>query len=115
MSDRFGIRFALGSPVIVTSYYTLDALLAALLFEATRDLQIAHEQIPLASSEGVWHGSQAYVEMNPEPVNRSAVFTASLRASHDVPSHSILAERKGQIPQVGAGYAVNGGTSRADI
>ena len=46
--DKLKITFKLVSPIITNGgYMTLDALLAALIFEKTGDLDKAHSEIPL--------------------------------------------------------------------
>lgn len=101
MAERFVVRVALGSPVIVSSYYTLDSLLAAIVFDATKDLHQAHEQLPLLRTSGVWHASQAFIELNETPHTGSTVLTASLRAMHDVDAKDVSPDRRGIIPRVG--------------
>ena len=41
---------------------TLDALLAALIFDQGGDLEKAHADIPLMNTNGLWHGSAAFFE-----------------------------------------------------
>jgi len=60
---------------------TLDALLAALIFEQTGDLEKAHSEIPLLNTNGLWHGSAAIYEKNDF---EKKVFVANLRAMHDL-------------------------------
>ena len=70
------------TPLITNGgYMTLDALLAALIFEQTGDLEKAHSEIPLMNTQGLWHGSAAIFEK----IDFSKkVFVANLRASHDL-------------------------------
>jgi len=60
---------------------TLDALLAALIFEQTGDLAKAHSEIPLMNTQGLWNGSAAIFE---KIDFAKKVFVANLRASHDL-------------------------------
>lgn len=60
----FVVSVGLKTPVILTprSYLTLDAVLAALLFAETADIEAAHRDIPLQRTGPVWHGSAALVD-----------------------------------------------------
>ncbi len=73
---------------------TLDALLAAIIFDQTGDVETAHSQIPLANSHGLWHGSAAIVEKT--DMGRTA-FVANLRAMHDLNDELIAKNQHGQI------------------
>lgn len=53
--ERFVARVELRTPVLLGGFLTLDALLAAVLFEQTRDIDRAHGEIPLANTDGMWH------------------------------------------------------------
>ena len=55
--NSFILSCELITPIISSPYTTLDALLAVALYRQHRDLTIAHTQIPLNNSYGVWHGS----------------------------------------------------------
>lgn len=43
-------------------YMTFDALLAAAVFAQTQDIEQAHEHLPLARTEGMYHASAAIME-----------------------------------------------------
>lgn len=59
--ENFALRVDLETPVIVREgWLTLDAILAALLFRETNDLETAHQDIPLDRRAGVWCGSAAF-------------------------------------------------------
>ncbi len=91
--DRFKVTMALGSPIVSNGgYMTLDALLAALIFEATGDLEQAHATIPLANTDGLWHASAAMVEKT--DAGRVS-FVANLRASHDLDIDLVAKSPKG--------------------
>jgi CRISPR type IV-associated protein Csf3 len=91
--DRFKVTMALGSPIVSNGgYMTLDALLAALIFEATGDLEQAHATIPLANTDGLWHASAAMVEKT--DAGRVS-FVANLRAAHDLDLGLIAKNPKG--------------------
>lgn len=92
--DRFRLTLSLGSPLVVNGgYMTLDALLAALIYEATNDLEQAHSQIPLKNTQGLWHGSAAIFE--PWDTQRVS-FVANLRASHDLDIDLVAQNKQGQ-------------------
>ncbi|MDE3021364.1 MAG: hypothetical protein KGI54_05845 [Pseudomonadota bacterium] len=61
---NFYVCVDLASPVIPTKgWLTLDAILGAQLFRETGDMEVAHENIPLAKTKGVWHGSAAFFDI----------------------------------------------------
>ena len=46
--EKFSVTAKLASPLVMGGgYFTLDALLAGLIFEKTGDVEIAHSTIPL--------------------------------------------------------------------
>lgn len=63
--DNFVVRVTLSSSVIATGRLTLDSILAALIYRDTGDIEKAHRDIPLANTDGVWHGSQAFFNFAP--------------------------------------------------
>jgi hypothetical protein len=78
--EKFKVTMTLASPVVTGGgYLTLDALLAALLFDQTGDVEVAHRDIPLAHTNGLWHASAAMVEKL--EVGRIS-FVANLHARH---------------------------------
>ena len=62
MSRHFLIRLPLTTPVILTHRTTLDAILAAQLFDETQDLDYATTRIPLEREHGIWCGSAVFLE-----------------------------------------------------
>lgn len=89
--DKLKITFKLVSPIITNGgYMTLDALLAALIFEETGDLDKAHSEIPLLNKNGLWYGSAAIVEKI--DTGRKG-FVANLQAAHDL-SLDLIAQNK---------------------
>lgn len=79
--DKFKVTMTLGSPIVSNGgYMTLDALLAALIFDQTGDLEKAHSEIPLQNTSGLWHASAAVVEK--QDAGRVS-FVANLQAKHD--------------------------------
>jgi CRISPR type IV-associated protein Csf3 len=80
--DKLAITARLKTPLIIGGgHMTFDALLAALLFERTGDVEKAHNEIPLRCTNDVWHGSAAIVE----PFSSSKVsFVANLRPTHSL-------------------------------
>lgn len=80
--DKIKVTMTLASPLVTNGgYMTLDALLAALIFERSGDLEEAHSTIPLANTQGLWHGSAAIVEKTD---SARIAFVASLRPMHDL-------------------------------
>jgi hypothetical protein len=80
---------------------TLDALLAAVLFDEHGDIDRAHSEIPLAQTEGLWHGSAAVYEKT--STGRQA-FVANLRASHDLDIEHVAKNKQGK-PHAALGLA----------
>lgn len=96
-AQRFVVRAELRSPMLGNPV-TLDALLAALIFERTGSVSAAHENIPLSCHEGLWHASSAFFE---DGTPLKVTFTASLRAGHDLePSLIATSPRTGQLPRL---------------
>lgn len=91
--DKFKVTMTLGSPIVTNGgYMTLDALLAALIFDQTGDLEQAHSAIPLKATEGLWHASAAIIEK----LDTGRVsFVASLRASHDLDLNHVAKNKQG--------------------
>ena len=80
--DNFLLTLAMNAPIVTGGgYMTLDALLAAILFDEHGDLERAHSEIPLQCTEGLWHASAAIYEK--QDSGRFA-FVANLRAMHDL-------------------------------
>lgn len=93
--NSFKITLTLASPLVAQKggYMTLDGLLAALKFEATGDLEQAHNDLPLQRTQGVWHASAAHLET--WHVGRVG-FVANLRAMHDMDIDLIARKKDGQ-------------------
>lgn len=93
--ERFQLTAQLQTPVIIGGgYLTLDALLGCILFEKLQDVDEAHKQIPLACSDGLFHGSAAIVE----PIGRNTItFVANLRADHALDPDLIKKNKHGKI------------------
>ncbi len=80
--EKLKISLKLETPVITNGgYMTLDALLAALIYEKAGDLESAHSEIPLFNSDGLWYGSAAIVE---KIDTGKKGFVANLQAGHDL-------------------------------
>lgn len=62
-------------------YMTFDALLAAAVYAQTQDIDQAHEQLPLARTDGMYHASAAIME--PITAGRRAI-VQSLRQDPDL-------------------------------
>ena len=93
--DTFKVSFLLGTPLIAQEggYMTLDGLLAALVFEASGDLERAHNDLPLKRTEGVWHASAALLD---RWHSGRMGFVANLRAMHDMDLDLIARKPDGQ-------------------
>ena len=85
----------LATPVVFGGgYLTLDALLAALIFERTGDIDRAHGTVPLANTNGLFRGSAAILE----PIEtRPVSFVANLRAAHALDPDLLLKNNRGAI------------------
>lgn len=93
--DRFAVTLRLASPLVTGGgYMTLDALLAAVLFDSGETVEAAHEKIPLKNTQGLWHGSAAVYETL--EVGRQA-FVANLRATHDLNPDLVAKNKQGAI------------------
>ena len=93
--DRFIATLRLGSPLVTGGgYMTLDALLAAILFDSGESIEVAHANIPLQNTQGLWHGSAAIYETL--EVGRQA-FVANLRATHDLDPSLVARNKQGQL------------------
>ena len=73
---------------------TLDALLAAIRFDAGESVESAHATIPLKNTHGLWHGSAAIYETI--ETGRQA-FVANLRATHDLDPALVARNIQGQV------------------
>lgn len=79
------------TPVIsTTGYLTLDALLAARIFEMTGSVERAHNETPVGMLEGMPMASAAIHE---DAVITKRAFTGSLRVTHELPI-SLIEQRK---------------------
>jgi hypothetical protein len=93
--DRFLLTLKMASPVVTGGgYMTLDALLAAILYDEHGDLERAHSEIPLQCTDGLWHASAAIYEK--QDAGRIA-FVANLRAMHDLDPDLLAKNPKGAI------------------
>lgn len=62
MNRPFLCYFTLNTPALLGRRLTLDGLLAGVLFSRLQDLDRALADIPLKQTEGVFHGSAAFLE-----------------------------------------------------
>ena len=61
--DRFLLTLKMASPMVTGGgYMTLDALLAAILYDEYGSLERTHRWIPLQCTQGLWHASAAIYE-----------------------------------------------------
>ena len=80
--ESFTVSAVLDTPVIVSprSMLTLDALLAALIYERTQDAEIAMRSVPLTMTHGILHGSGAFLKGEVRPASRGVgVFKGGLQ------------------------------------
>lgn len=93
--DRFRVTARLAAPIVFAGgYLTLDALLAAVLFERAGDVDAAHESVPLARSGGLFHASAAILEpWDSRPIS----FVANLRAAHALDPDLLLKNKRGKV------------------
>lgn len=92
--DQLKITLSLASPLITNGgYLTLDALLAAVIYDNTGDLDKAHNSIPLQNKQGLWFASAAIYE----PIDIAAhAFIANLRATHDLRLEHVAKNKQGK-------------------
>ena len=93
--ERLKITADLETPIVFGGgYLTLDALLAALIFERTGDVDAAHGAVPLANANGLFHASAAIFE----PIDsRRVSFVANLRAAHALDPDLLLRDKTGKV------------------
>jgi hypothetical protein len=93
--EKLTITAQLKVPIILGSgFLTFDALIAALIFERTGDVEAAHKSVPLVCTDGLFHASAALLE----PFTSSEVaFVANLRATHALDPDLILRNKRGDI------------------
>lgn len=75
--EAIRVSFKLKSPLIIDTPICLDSLLAFALYQESGDLNVAHEQLPLARTNGVWHASQ--MRMEGPVMYQSVDFSMSLK------------------------------------
>ena len=92
--DRIKVSAQLLAPVVTGGgYMTLDALLAALLFDELQDVEAAHAAIPIRRTDGLHHASAALMEASRERI----AFIAALRPGHSIDPELILKNKHGQL------------------
>lgn len=94
------ITAELASPIIIGGgFMTFDALLAAIVFEATEDLEKAHNGLPLKRSGELFHASAAI--MFPD-AKQDQTFAASMRWDHDFSPDVFKKNSQGKLRKVSA-------------
>ena len=93
--EKLTITAKLETPVIPGGgYLTLDALLASLIFETSGDIDVAHNTVPLACTDGLFHASAAILE----PYGSNGVsFVANMRAAHSLDPDLLLKNKQGKV------------------
>lgn len=93
--DKIKVTAHLNAPIVTGGgYMTLDALLAALLFDDLQDVDAAHAAIPVRKTHELYHASAAIME----PIDKGRVaFIASLRPQHSIDPDLILKNKRGEL------------------
>jgi hypothetical protein len=94
MFEKLKVTAVMRSPFIRVGFMTLDGLLAAIRFEETGDIEIAHSDLPLCQTDGLWHASAALYEAMDKG---RAVFIAGLRPGHSLDPDLIRKNKLGQL------------------
>ena len=89
--DRLHITAHLRGPIVLNNPTTLDALLAAGIFDQTGDLEQAHHDLPLARTSGIYHASRAMFE--PLSTERAAI-VQSMRPNDQWLDHNLIKKNK---------------------
>lgn len=71
----FLVQIGLRSPVLMgpEGFLTLDAILAAALYQIHQDVERAHSEIPLAQTAGIWHGSAMFHLGDTAPISHVVI------------------------------------------
>jgi hypothetical protein len=95
MPSKLTITATLATPLVTGGgYFTLDALLAGILFDKMQDVDAAHAAVPVKCVDSLFHASAAIIET--QAVGRMA-FVANLRADHAIDPDLILKNKQGKI------------------
>ena len=95
MQKRFSVTAYLSTPLVTGGgYMTLDALLAARLFDDLQNVEAAHAAVPIAHTGLLAHASGAIYESH--SVDR-VTFVAQLRAQHAINPDLIQKNKHGQL------------------
>ena len=90
--QRLMITAFLTSPVLTSGgYQTFDGILASQIFDILGDVEAAHDAVPIARTDGLFHASAAFFEEFAPRQKVSVV--ASLRATHDLRPDLLLRKR----------------------
>lgn len=92
--EKIKVTAHLFAPIVTGGgYMTLDALLAALLFDELQDVDAAHAAIPIQNTNGLFHASAAIMEAQRESIS----FIAALRPTHSIDPELILKNKHGKL------------------
>lgn len=93
--QRLMITATLTTPILMRGgHLTFDGILASQLFDLMGDFEAAHDAIPIARTDGLFHASAAFFsETRPRS---QALIIASLRARHDM-RPGFLKQRSGRV------------------
>jgi hypothetical protein len=92
--DKLTITATLNTPVVSGGgYWTLDAILAAAIYDQCNDLEQAHSTVPLRNTHGLFHASAAIME----PIDSGRIsFVANMRADHALDPDLIMKSKDGK-------------------
>jgi hypothetical protein len=92
--DKLTITATLKTPVVSGGgYWTLDAILAAVIFDQCNDVEQAHSTLPLRDTHGLFHASAAILE----PIDSGRIsFVANMRADHALDPDLITRSKDGK-------------------
>lgn len=85
----------MSTPIVTGGgYMPLDGLLAALLFDALKDVEAAHAAIPVKNINGLFHAIGAVIEH----IDKGRIaFIAALRQQHSINPDLILKNKQGNL------------------
>ena len=93
--DKLTITATMRTPVVCNGgYWTLDGLLAGVIFDQCQDVDTAHSTVPIKCTDGLFHASAAMME----PIKSEKIaFVAGLRADHSLDPDLIKKNKQGGL------------------
>lgn len=99
----FRVEITLRTPSCLNRDLTLDAVLAAAMYQLTGDLELAHSKLPLAQTDGVWHAST--IDFLAGEHSKQPYVAKLAHSDFDPTGYSGETNRKGRIRiNIGGGY-----------